>query len=199
MPPLLQKPHKWINARIESLDPDVDWVEMYRLMNTYQSDEFMIDLMYAYTFVHFMVPFHGSEPVWREGGKAKVIDRAGQRSEDTVYHNMVWMHYGPDHPETRKSVDTINKIHLYYAKTYPENFTHHVDYVYVWCFSAALGHRLALMMGLPGFTEKQKIAAHRFWKEMAPLFVVPGDDRPIEGYPTGSWRGWTSTRAATGR
>jgi hypothetical protein len=45
MPLLPKKPHKWIDARIESLDPEVDWVESYRLMNTYQSGDFMVDLM----------------------------------------------------------------------------------------------------------------------------------------------------------
>lgn len=27
MAPSLKKPHRWIDARIESLDPDVEWVE----------------------------------------------------------------------------------------------------------------------------------------------------------------------------
>lgn len=178
-----KKPSKWINAKIDSLDPEVDWVEINRLMTTYESSEFILDLLYAYTFPHFMVPTHGAEPVWREGDRPKVVVRGYQRSEDTNHHNMVWAHYGPDHPETRKSVDVINKIHAHYAKDYQNGFVHHDDYVHVWCFSAALMHRLQIQVGLPGYSEKQKIATYRFWKEMAPLFVVPGDDRPIEGYP----------------
>ncbi len=176
-------PRKWIKDRIEQLDAEKDWLEIYRLMSTYQPGTFLLDLTYAYAFPHFMVPIHGSEPVWRNGQDSKVVRRAALRSDDTLGHNLIWMHYGPNHPETKKSVDTINKLHAHYARTYPESFAHHEDYVYVWCFSAAILHRLSVQMGLPGYTEKEKVVAHRFWKEMAPLFVVPGDPRPIEGFP----------------
>lgn len=168
---------------MDALDPEQDWAEIYKLMSTYESSEFILDFLYAYTFPHFMVPYHGSEPVWRNGEKPKVVVHGYQRSEDTNHHNMIWAHYGPDHPETRSSVNTINKIHAHYAKDYPNGFIHHDDYVHVWTFSAALMHRVLRQLALPGYSDKQKIVAHRFWKEMAPLFVVPGDDRPIDGYP----------------
>ena len=47
-------------------------------------------------------------------------------------------------------------------------------------------HRLLLKMGLPGLSEKEQIAAHRFWKETGKLFVVPGDHgprHPVDDYP----------------
>lgn len=31
-----KKPRKWIDAEIARLDPEVDWVQMHRLMNTYR-------------------------------------------------------------------------------------------------------------------------------------------------------------------
>jgi hypothetical protein len=37
------------------------------------------------------------------------------------------------------------------------------DYVFTQAFSAASLHRFNLKVGLPGYTEKQKIAAHLFW------------------------------------
>lgn len=181
-----RRPHKWIDARIAELDPDTDWAEIYRLSNTYRPTDPMLDLIYAHVFPHFMVPAHGAIPVWRNGVDAKVVTRAAVRADDTNWHNMIWWYYGPDHPETRKSVDTVNKIHAHYAKDYPDGFGHHYDYVHVWCFSAATMHRLRLKMGLPGLTEKEQVAAHRFWLEMGKLFVVPGDSgprHPVDDYP----------------
>ncbi|HEY2638692.1 MAG TPA: oxygenase MpaB family protein [Streptosporangiaceae bacterium] len=186
MSSLLRKPHKWIDAEVARLDPEQDWAQMYRLMNAYRPNDFMLDLIYAHVFPHFMVPAHGAVPVWRDGDNAKVVNRAGIRADDTSWHNMIWWYYGPDHPETKKSVDTVNKIHAHYAELYPGTFAHHFDYVHVWCFSAVTMHRLRLKMGLPGYTDKEKVAAHRFWKEIGKLFVVPGDDgatHPVDEYP----------------
>ena len=182
----LLKPHKWIDAEIARLDPDVDWAQIYRLSNAYRPNDFMLDLVYAHVFPHFMVPAHGAEPVWRDGADAKVVNRASVRADDTSWHNMLWWYYGPDHPETQKSVTTINNIHAHYAQQYPNGFTQYYDYVHVWCFSAATMHRLLLKMGLPGLSENEQIAAHRFWKEIGKLFVVPGDDgprHPVDDYP----------------
>ena len=48
-------------------------------------------------------------------------------------------------------------------------------------------HRLRLRLGLPGFGEKQKVAAHHFWRDLAPLFTVEGRGA-VEGFP-GSFEG----------
>lgn len=77
-------------------------------------------------------------------------------------------------------MDTINKLHAYYAKTYPGVFSHTSDYTYVLCFTAISVHRLRLRLHLPGFTQKQKLAAHIFWKEMAHLFLVEVPHKPLE-------------------
>lgn len=177
---------KWIDAEIERLDPETDWALIYRLMNAYRPNDFMLDMVYAHVFPHFLVPEHAAAPVWRHGTDAKVLNRAGVRADDTSWHNMIWWHYGPGDERTKRSVATVNKIHAHYAQANPEAFLHYDDYVYVWCFSAATMHRLRVAMGLPGYTEKEKIAAHRFWKEMGALFEVPGDTsgrHPLERYP----------------
>ena len=83
-------PHKWIDAEIAGLDPEVDWARIYRLSNAYRPNDFMLDLLYAHVFPHFMVPVHGAEPVWRDGQDAKVVERASVRADDTSWHNMLW-------------------------------------------------------------------------------------------------------------
>lgn len=49
---------------------------------------------------------------------------------------------------------------------------------YVICFMAVIAHGLKERMGLKKFTDKQKIAAHIFWKEMTTFFIVY-EDKPV--------------------
>ncbi|KAJ5557065.1 hypothetical protein N7494_000980 [Penicillium frequentans] len=175
-----KKPYKWVKNAIESSDPYKDYEKIWRLSIEFSGGgDFIQNLIYATTFSNFIASEWGSEVVWRNDG-GKVLHRATDRVYETQYHNSVWWYHGPHHPETQKSVDTINKRHAYYAKTYPGVFSHTTDYTYVLCFTAISVHRLRLRLHLPGFTEKQKLAAHIFWKEMAQLFLVEVPHRPLE-------------------
>ncbi|KAJ5656882.1 hypothetical protein N7507_008832 [Penicillium longicatenatum] len=156
-----KKPYKWVKKTIESSDPYKDYVKIWRLSIEYTGGgDFIQNLIYATTFSNFIASEWGSEAVWRNDG-GKVLHHATDRVYETQYHNSVWWYHGPHHPETQKSVDTINKRHAYYAKKYPV-------------------HRLRLKLHLPGFTEKQMLAAHIFWKEVAHLFLVEVPHRPLE-------------------
>jgi hypothetical protein len=105
-----------------------------------------------------------------------------QRLEDTVRNNLVWWFHGPSYPKTKQSVANINKLHAYHARRYPGHFAHQDDYVFTLAFSAASLHRFNLKVGLPGYTDKQKVAAHLFWQHMAGLFVDEHGGK-ILGYP----------------
>jgi len=180
----MQRTHRrrWIAQEIDRLDPDTDYEAIWRLTSSYGLNEFALNLVYAHLFPHFYVPEHGAEPLWDHGG-GKVIERATQRVEDTVRNNLIWWFYGPSHPKTRKSVESVNKLHAYHAKRYPGNFAHQDDYVYTLAFSAASLHRLNRKLGLPGYTDKQKVAAHRFWQAMADLFVDEHGNRIMDFPP----------------
>lgn len=145
--------------------------------------DFIQNMIYALTFSNFVPTEWGAEAVWRDDG-GKVIHHSTDRVYETQYHNSVWWFYGPHHPETKKSVQIINRRHEYYAKKYPGNFSHDIDYHYVLCFEAISVHRFRERLGLSGFTEKQKIAAAIFWREMAKLFTIE-----VPGKPLKEWRG----------
>ncbi|EPE04829.1 trans-anethole oxidase [Ophiostoma piceae UAMH 11346] len=174
-----QSKRHWVSAAIESLDPEKDYELMWRLMSCYRSSDFMNNFTYALTFPNFIVTPHGSEVVWRKDG-GKVINVSTTRVEDTENYNMTWWYYGPSDPRCRQAVERINKLHASFHNRYPGNFSHMDDYSYVAAFSAILMHRLRLRIGLSGFSEKEKIAAHHFWRDMLPLFVVEG-----QGYAHG--------------
>ncbi|KAB2764470.1 hypothetical protein F9K97_22370 [Brucella anthropi] len=174
-------PRKWIRAEIESLDPEKDYVRIWQLASCYDSSEFMSNLMYALTFPNFVVTTWGSEVVWRDKG-GKVVERANSRVEQTQSTNALWWWYGPHDERTKKSVNGINNLHAYWAKKYPGNFAYEVDYIYVCAFSAILGHRFRLRLGLPGVSEKEQIGSFIFWREMLKLFRAE-NGTPIEGFP----------------
>lgn len=177
------KPFKWVRQEIEASDPYKDYEKIWRLSIEYTGGgDFIQNLIYALTFSNFIATDWGSDVVWRDDG-GKVVHRATDRVYETQYHNSVWWYYGPHHPETKKSADIINKRHEYYSKKYPGHFSHLIDYTYVLCFSAISVHRLRTKLRLSGFTEKQKIASHIFWKEMSHLFFVE-----VPGKPLSDWK-----------
>ncbi|KIX10686.1 uncharacterized protein Z518_01770 [Rhinocladiella mackenziei CBS 650.93] len=173
--------YHWINKAISQLDPETQYEEIFRLMSSYRLSDFMNNLIYAVTFPNFILDEWGSEAVWREDG-GKMIEKATRRLEETENNNMVWWYYGPSHERTKKSVEDINKRHEFWASKYPGNFSHNDDYIYVLAFSAVLMDRFLRRLGLHGFSEKEKIAAHHFWRDMMPLFYAEGRT-PLYGFP----------------
>jgi hypothetical protein len=173
--------YHWISDTINSHDPETDYELMWRLMSCYRSNDFMNNMIYALTFPNFIITTHGCETVWRSDG-GKVVKRGAQRVEDTENYNMTWWHYGPSDKRCRDAVEHINNLHASLARRYPGNFSYNEDFLYVTTFSAVLMHRLRLRLGLSGFTEKEKIAAHHFWRDMTPLFIKE-DGKSVHGYP----------------
>ncbi|KAF6795456.1 hypothetical protein CSOJ01_13395 [Colletotrichum sojae] len=182
-PKFSQKGYKWISKAIDSLDPETDYELIWRLSSSYHLSDFANNLVYTLTFPNFTVSSHGAAPVWRSDG-GKVVHRAADRLEKTESYNMAWWYYGPSDPRCRDAVARINSLHAGLAARYPNSFSHVEDYVYTLAFSAVLMHRLRLRLGLSGFGTAQKIAAHRFWRDMAPLFAVGGTGgAAVAGFP----------------
>jgi hypothetical protein len=173
--------YHWISKAIESLDPETDYELIWRLSSSYRLSDFANYLIYSLTFPNFIVTSHGAEVVWRSDG-GKVVHKAADRIEKTESYNMTWWYYGPSDPRCRDAVGRINALHAGLAATYPGRFAHNEDYVYTLAFSAILMHRLRLRLGLSGFSDKEKIAAHHFWRDMAPLFTVEGAGA-VQGFP----------------
>lgn len=176
------KPRKWIRQELATLDPYRDYERIVALNTSYYLSDFMLDYIYAITFPNFIGPQHGAEAVLRNG-TGKVYKNPNKRMDDTSRHMMVWWENGPSHPSTQRSVESINRMHEEWAKTYPENFSREEDYIYTLCYEAAFMHRLRLRIGLPGFTEQTQIASVEFWSRMAKLFRNAGTGEPLSSFP----------------
>lgn len=162
---------KWIRKRIEQLDPYVDYQEIWALSYIYNVNDF--DLHWAYTIdnSHLGLTTWGADAAYRDGTGAMIV-QADQRTANTNDHMLLWAEHGPDSPVTKQAIDIVNKHHRRWAKDYPGAFSHSEDYIYLFSAAATGGHLLKQDLGLPGWSEKQKVAAHKFWCRMADLFTL---------------------------
>ncbi|CAJ2505016.1 Uu.00g124100.m01.CDS01 [Anthostomella pinea] len=180
-----KNPYKWIQKELETLDPYVDYENIYRLVTCYGTNDFINNLIYTLIFPNFVVWEWGARVVWREDG-GKVFGSATARVEETQTKNDTWWWHGPSDPRTQKSVEIINQRHAYWNKRYPGDFAHNEDYVYTLAFSAVFMHRLRLRPGLSGVPEKVKIANYLFMTDMGKLFysLTPdGSHVPLKDWP----------------
>lgn len=167
----MPKEKKWIQKRLDQLDPHSDYAEIWRLTSCYNYNDFVGNLIYCTVFPNFIVDEHGGKAIWREDG-GKVVARAHNRLDQTEGYNLQWAWLGPDDERTRQSAENINRLHAYWATKYPGLWSNNDDYLYLMCFSATLQTRLRKLMGLPDISKKVKIAAHLFWQGMSKLFTA---------------------------
>ncbi len=175
-------PRKWIAKRIAQLDPHEDYAEIWKLSVVYRANDAFLDLLYSITFPNFVVPNHGAIAVLREG-RGKVYRHNERRMDDTARHILIWSEFGPEHEYTRRSVDSLNSLHAFWATKYPDSFKHDEDYLYTVCYEAVLFHRLLKRVGRKGLSEKEAVASWEFWRRMAKLFRNGTTGLPIEGFP----------------
>lgn len=173
--------YKWIERKMEDLDPEVDYEEIWRLATAYRISEFQMNFFYAYIFAHFVATPQGARTVVR-GGTGKILHRQDKRFSDTSRQMLTWWENGPSSAETKRAVAGLNKLHAHYAKQFPGDFSHNDDYIYGLCLEAAAFHRFRLQVGLPGYDSKSQIAAYRFWRDMVPLFTAEGGVE-LTGWP----------------
>ena len=170
--------YKWIARKIESLNVDQDFAEIWRLTTTYYVNDFIMNLVYTLGIPAFIQPPAGSVIMGKKTKKA--IKQPQKRADDTLQHFWTWFEYGPEHPKMKASLAHVNKGHAALAKLSPGTFPAR-DVVYTTAWIGVNIHRLRLTVGLSGFTEKQKRASHLYWKAISSQFW--SEDGFVENYP----------------
>jgi len=170
--------YKWIAREIESLDPERDYARIWALTAAYYPDDTFFNLLYSLGLPRITQNPHGSALLVRRTRKA--AERQQQRANDTLANFWRWYEYGPEHVEAQRSLEQVNRIHAALAKNDAEAFPDE-DYIYTTCLLGTMAHEVRLKVGLPGFSEKQRIAAHRFWRAIT--MKMRGLNGYIDTYP----------------
>ncbi|MDO6966152.1 hypothetical protein [Rhizobium alvei] len=170
--------YRWIAREIDSLDPETDYVRIWQLTSCYRVDETAFNLLYCLGLPRITQNPAGSELLASRTRKA--VDQMHKRAYDTLSSFWTWYEKGPASEETQRSIELVNRIHAGLAKKWPEAFPDE-DYVYTVCMLATSAHQLRQKIGVAGFSNKQKIAAHHFWRDI--LRMMRGINGYIDVFP----------------
>lgn len=176
---------KWIDARIEQLDPDADYLEIVRLSTIYDLNDLQLHWFYSVGTPAAGIAPNVIDAVYRHG-TGKYMTAAPKRRDDSVDHMLEWLEHGPDAEPAQRSVDMVNRYHATYARDFPSGFSDPVDYVYILCLNATLVEVATRSLGLRGLSDRQQRAMHKLWIGIADRFTMP-DGRSVtdlESFPT---------------
>lgn len=172
------KKRKWITEEIERLDVETDYARIWALTTIYYGDDFLVNLLYATGMPCFVQNPYGNELLVERTKKVK--DKMNDRAWDTLSHFWRWFEYGPDHPDSERSLEMVNRIHGALAKKLPEAFPND-DFIFTTAWLGTYLNHLRIMVGRPGFTDKQKQASHLFWKNIT--LKMRGPEGDVHDYP----------------
>lgn len=173
-----QRGRRWIDKEIERLDPEVDYARIWELTAAYKVDETFFNLLYCLGLPRITQNPAGSELLARRTRKAS--ERMHERADDTLSNFWIWYTQGPNGIDAERSLEQVNRIHAALAKTMPDAFPDE-DYIYTVCMLATTAHNVLKKAGHPGFTDKQKIAAHHYWRAI--LRKMRGLNGYIDDFP----------------
>ncbi len=170
--------YRWIPREIEKLDPYTDYEQIWTLSTSYNYGDFILNVLYTLGMPNFTMPPETSFML--TDGTGKVLKHQQKRMTDTNQTFWRWFELGPSHPDVRRSLEMVNQIHMALNKKFPERFPAR-DFIYT-CVWIAIGlHRVKLAVGAPGWTDKQKIAAHLYWKSLCSQFR--SQEGQVEDFP----------------
>jgi hypothetical protein len=172
------KKYKWIAEEIDRLDVATDYARIWSLTTIYYGDDTLVNLLYATGMPNFVQNPFGSDLLVNRTKKAK--EQQDSRAWDTLAHFWRWFEYGPDHIDAQRSLETVNRIHVALAKKSPKAFPDE-DFIFTTAWLGTYLHRLREMVGVQGFTDKQKAAAHLFWQNIT--LKMRGPNGYVTEYP----------------
>jgi hypothetical protein len=168
---------RWIRRRLKSLDPQRDYTEIVKLTTLFHVNDFIAD----WAFTHIMcraTTGHSSKAITREG-TGKLVTKTDLRFDDTTDHFLVWNEFGPDAPQTKRSVGVVNGLHAKFQKVYPSAFDDVPLWIYVIAWEVAgLAILATEFLGLPDLDPKEKEARAVWGRKLAESFTYI-DGRPL--------------------
>lgn len=181
LPPEDRSSRHWIRERLALLDPERDYVEIRRLSGFAMSD-FMVNWAFTLGMPRFNLGPSGT-PLSR-GRQGKLFADVDRRIDDVFTHGLTWAQFGPESPQTKRSMDIVNALHAKYQKIYPEEFSDLETWVYVIAFQVCgMPMIFSDYLGFPPPDEKEKISSAVFGNKLAEQFVYVDGRRLSEVMP----------------
>ena len=168
----------WLGRRIEALDPETDSDEVMRLLAEHQLNLPIINLTLLVTTAQTALPPSASATLV---GTGKLLHRGEQRFADGSGYLVTWFRHGSRSPETRASVERLNRYHLGLARSFPGAFGDNDEYVYTLCAIGSFVPRMRETLGLAPQSPTLDVAWHHFLRDLAELFR--GEHGPVTGFP----------------
>lgn len=169
-PAAIRKGPRWIKRRLKALNPQRDYTEIVKLTSLFHVNDFILDWAFT-TIMCRATNGHSAVAINREG-TGKLVTTAQNRFDDTTDHFLVWNEFGPDAPETKRSVDIINALHAKFQNIYPSAFDDRPLWIYVIAWEVAGLSILAEdYLGLPKLSAKEREARAVWGCKLAESFI----------------------------
>ena len=173
--------YQWVEREIEKLDPHTHYEQIWSLTTIYYYGDFIMNVLYTLGMPAFTMRPKINNMLSVNTGK--VLNDQQKRITDTNSRFWQWFELGPSHPDVRRSMEGVNKIHMALNKKFPGNYPAS-DFIYTCVWIATALHRIKISVGARGFSEKQRIAAHLYWQSLCGQFR--SQEGQIEDFPD-SW------------
>ncbi|KAK0498387.1 hypothetical protein EDD18DRAFT_1351072 [Armillaria luteobubalina] len=118
--------YKWIIRYLASLDPENDWEEMVKTFMSYNSNEFIFNIIYsAILLVVNMNPVGLTTAV----DTGKLLNKKQKRFEDTRDFFLPLFEFGPTSTIHAENQRRLNALHMRLAKQYPGSWNNYDDFI----------------------------------------------------------------------
>ena len=102
--------YHWVEREIEKLDPHTHYEQIWTLTTSYYYRDFILNVLYTLGMPAFTMAPKTSSMLTDNTGQ--VINDQQFRLTETNHRFWQWFELGPSHPDVRRSLETVNKIHM---------------------------------------------------------------------------------------
>jgi hypothetical protein len=170
--------YRWVQKRIDSLDPETQYNEIMKLVADYQLNYIAMNLTVVVSLAGANLSPDGPEMLIDTG---KVLDRSEARFDDSADYFFTWFFNGTDSDEFKKSVEKLNRWHMALAEKYPGPFSRNDDWVYTICSLGMISPRIREALGLKPQSKNLDIAWYNFLRDVSEN--MRGLQGPITDFP----------------
>ncbi|KAK0191343.1 hypothetical protein F5146DRAFT_1197265 [Armillaria mellea] len=165
---------------LASLDPGKNWEEMVKTFMSYNSNEFIVNIMYSAIFLVVNMNPVGLCTSFHTG---KVFNKKQKRYEDTRDFFLPLFEFGPTSTIHSENQRRLNALHMRLTKQLPGSWNHYEDFVEPCAVAAVQVHNIMRLAGLPGLPPHMQRAMYLFAKCLYESFLMESGFVSPDSFP----------------